>query len=697
MVPCRGSHIDMKSVHAIARVVAALLAIGLASLAGLSMAMAEPRVALIIGNADYGSDMGRLANPVNDAALMQKSLTQAGFEVIAVTDADQKEMKRAISDFGKRLTAAGADVTALFYYSGHGLQVSGENYLIPVKAHIAAEADVDLEAVSADTILKQMQFADSRVNIIILDACRNNPLPRGFRSAQAGLARIEAPRGSFVAYSTAPGDVARDGTGKNSPYTAALAQAIIQPGITIEEAFRDVRGNVLSETGNAQTPWESSSLTAPFYFTPAKSTSTEGNAPAPVPSAETVQDPREIEVTFWNSVKDSKDPADFTAYLEQYPQGNFARLAQNRLVMLTGNAPPPAAETPAASPESEESTTAESTSEVATAPADVPTDAEAAGKMCRDEQTDAAHRLAACQNALQKNGLDDAARADLSNEIGRAYYGLQKYPEAQAAYRQAMELDPKEPVYPANLGLALSDARDFQTAIDAYTQAIALSPKDIWLYYNRGFAYLYSNDAEKAGADLDAALALEENFDLLSGRGFIALAEGDDQKAVEFTARAIQQDGNVYNLQSIAVLYLAERDKEASAMTDRLIKADQGYGYGQIWKAMLLARQGKSGAARTLLTKTLEAHGNDWPGMLMRWMLGKIDAETLLLKAHEGTKQDVQNQLCEANFYLGERAFAKGEKVEAAAYFAAALDTKIYHYIEYFAAEAYQRRLQAAN
>jgi lipoprotein NlpI len=132
-------------------------------------------------------------------------------------------------------------------------------------------------------------------------------------------------------------------------------------------------------------------------------------------------------------------------------------------------------------------------------------------------------------------------------------------------------------------------------------------------------------------------------------------------------------------------------------MTDRLIANDQGYGYGQMWKAMLLARQGKSGAARTLLAETLKAHGSDWPGMLIRWMLGKFDDEMLLRKAHEGTEQDIQNQLCEANFYLGERAFTQGDKAKAATYFAGTLDTKIYHYIEYFAASAYQRRLKSEN
>ncbi|MBI2255834.1 MAG: caspase family protein [Proteobacteria bacterium] len=672
--------------------------------AGLGRADAEPRVALVIGNADYGGELGRLANPVNDATLMAGSLTQAGFDVIAVTDADQKAMKRAIGEFGEKLTSAGADVTALFYYSGHGLQVAGENYLIPVHAEIKREADVDLEAISADTVLKQMQFADSRVNIIILDACRNNPLPRSFRSAEMGLARIEAPRGSFVAYSTAPGDVATDGKGANSPYTAALAKAIVTPGLSIEEAFRDVRGSVLSETGNAQTPWESSSLTAPFYFTPAnksaqsvaQAAAADGSSAQP---AQADQGAREVELAFWNSVKDSKDPADFVAYLEQYPKGNFARLAHNKLNLLTGNTAPvsaPARDTQVA--ETGEAADAEQMAAApATPPADAPLDPKAAADMCRDDKVPGERRLAACQMALTATGLDAATRADLNNEVGRAQYGLQKYDAAEAAYREAVKYDAANPNYISNLAAVLSDSGRYDEAIAAYTRAIELEPKNNWHYYNRGNAYLYTGDPAKAAADLDAALAIDESFDLLATRGYMALAEGDEKAAIEFTNRAIAYDGSRNSLQSIAVLYLSGRDKDAIDMADRLVAEDDGYGYGQIWKAMLLSRDGKSGAARTLLGNTLQKHREDWPGMLIKWMLGKFDDETLITKAHEGSAEDIRNQLCEAHFYMAARAFDQGDKAATLTHVKAALETKVYHYIEYYAAAALQRQLEGGN
>lgn len=240
-------------------------------LCGIAVAMtqaarAEPRVALIIGNGDYGAELGRLPNPAADAELMAKTLASVGFSVVTLKDADLKAMKRAISDFGQRLVAAGPEATGLFYYAGHGVQIGGVNYLLPLEAAIASEADAEMEAVNADWVLKQMEFAGNRVNIVVLDACRNNPLARGLRSVTQGLARMDAPTGSFIAYATAPGDVARDGSGGNSPYSRALAEAIAGPKVPIEEMFRNVRVAVMAATDAQQVPWDSSSLTGAFYF-----------------------------------------------------------------------------------------------------------------------------------------------------------------------------------------------------------------------------------------------------------------------------------------------------------------------------------------------------------------------------------------------------------------------------------------------
>ncbi len=171
----------------------------------------------MIGNGNYGSSFSKPAQSPNDATLITKALKSAGFEVQTVLDADQKQMKRALQDFGHKLADKGQDAVGLFYYAGHGVQVDGANYLIPIGADIETAADVDMEAVDADWVLQQMEFAGNRMNIIILDACRNNPLPRGKRSAEKGLARMDAPKGSFLAYSTAPGAAAVDGKGPQQP------------------------------------------------------------------------------------------------------------------------------------------------------------------------------------------------------------------------------------------------------------------------------------------------------------------------------------------------------------------------------------------------------------------------------------------------------------------------------------------------
>lgn len=290
--------------------------------------LADGRVALVIANSDYG-EIGRLKNPVNDGRLLAKTLEALGFTVDLVLDGDQKAMKRAVKTFGTKLRGSGLEGIGLFYYAGHGLQVGGENYLIPVDAQIDSEGDVEIEAVAAGSILSQMQYAGNAVNLVFLDACRNNPLTRGFRSVERGLARVEAPRGSFVGYSTAPGEVATDGDGDNSPYAIALAEELSKPGISVDTAHRNVRSRVLAQTNELQTPWDSSSLIGEVIL--AKLTPEVVAAPQVANPPITGTDK---EALFWESIKDSTDPEEFAAYLEQYPTGTFARLAQAKVAKL---------------------------------------------------------------------------------------------------------------------------------------------------------------------------------------------------------------------------------------------------------------------------------------------------------------------------------------------------------------------------
>ncbi|WP_300454887.1 caspase family protein [Accumulibacter sp.] len=253
------------------RIVCLVMMLAAFSFGGLTPASAaERRVALVIGNAKYKE--APLTNPVNDARDMAAALQRTGFEVIVALDATQKEMNRAIARFGDRLTA---DSVALFYYAGHGMQVRGKNYLIPIDAEIKSESSVRVESVDVDGVLDQLSTSD--LNVVILDACRNNPFERRANRSvgAAGLAQMEAPKGSLIAYATAPGRTAADGEGRNGLYTQALLKYVQEPGLTIEQVFKNVRREVAKATRDGQIPWESSSMTGDFYFMP-------GSRPAPV-------------------------------------------------------------------------------------------------------------------------------------------------------------------------------------------------------------------------------------------------------------------------------------------------------------------------------------------------------------------------------------------------------------------------------
>jgi uncharacterized caspase-like protein len=324
---------------------------GFALMLGLAVgnaASAEPRVALVIGNSAYQGDLPALPNPANDAKLMAKTLKSIGFDVVEAEDAGQDAMKQAIADFSAKLAAAGKTGTGLFFYAGHGVQVAGENYLIPIDAKLKREADVALQAVSATLVMQQMEFNETAVNIIILDACRNNPLGDGGRSLSRGLAKIEtAPRGSFIAYSTAPGSTAADGDGVNSPYTKALAETITEPGLSISDVFQEVRTKVLASTGDQQTPWDSSSLTGRFYFKAPDATQTAALTPPPAaPSGGSSGDAAlATEKTYWEDVSKSNDPDEVEAYLAKYPNGLFTERAKAKLAEMKGGTQVAGAET----------------------------------------------------------------------------------------------------------------------------------------------------------------------------------------------------------------------------------------------------------------------------------------------------------------------------------------------------------------
>ena len=298
-----------------------LVALTAACLHGTPAWAAEARLALLIGNAAYKASP--LLNPVNDVRLMEDALKEAGFTVIKAENASIREMRRLVRDFGDRLKASGG--VGLFYFAGHGVQVRGENFLVSTDSDIRNEDEIADDAINANTILEKMQTAGNRVNLVILDASRTSPFAVKSRSAVEGLAGMRAPGGSLIAYSAAPGSVAPDGTGRNGLYTENLARAIRQPGLPVEEVFKQVRTAVRKQSNDLQTPWENSSLEGQFAF--------NGQPAVSRPDTAT------LELAFWESVKSSNQPAELQAYLSQYPEGVFASLAKVRMEQLKASPP----------------------------------------------------------------------------------------------------------------------------------------------------------------------------------------------------------------------------------------------------------------------------------------------------------------------------------------------------------------------
>ena len=322
------------------RCVCGLMLCGLllaAGVLGSSPAYAGKRVALIMGNNSY-SVLPALNNAEKDARDVAASLRAGGWEVVDLYNATQRNMGRAIDKFEGLLATADA---ALFFYAGHGIQARSENWLVPIDANVEAEVDLEYEAISARKVLQAMKRADVPVNILILDACRDNPLKKRTRSASRGLAAPEVPsglRGTAILFSAAPGEVAQDGPqGGNGVFTGALLKELSTPGRSLEEVFKATARQVAAVTNKGQSPWFNSSLSGDFYFTP--------KAAAPVAAAQTTaptgspgisaDTQAQFELAFWEAIKDSNDEASFQTYVTQYPSGRFTALANLKIQQLS--------------------------------------------------------------------------------------------------------------------------------------------------------------------------------------------------------------------------------------------------------------------------------------------------------------------------------------------------------------------------
>jgi hypothetical protein len=316
----------------------ALSAIGF--LASSNVAMADRRVAFVVGNGAY-KNTAPLPNPPIDAQSMARMLRNVGFDVVEGTNLTRDQMTDRLLEFGRK--AQGAEI-AVFFYAGHGIAVSGINYLLPVDADIKSEMDVKLgSTINVDVTLDQT-MSDAKAKLVFLDACRDNPFAAKIRSfarsrtvnVQTGLAEMKSGEGTLIAFATGPGQTALDGKeGTNSPFTRALLDNISKPGVEIQQAMTRVRAQVNEETNKSQLPWGHTNLIGSVYLNPVEAvTIGAAVAEAPKKPASTVSIASDVELEFWRSIKDSNKPEELNAYLTNYPSGQFKSLALARIAAL---------------------------------------------------------------------------------------------------------------------------------------------------------------------------------------------------------------------------------------------------------------------------------------------------------------------------------------------------------------------------
>jgi len=272
----------------------------------------ENRVALVVGNSAYKS--APLRNPTNDAKDMAAKLKGMGFTVIERSNLSVKQIGSTLREFRSKLTPGSV---ALVFYAGHGVQIKGENYLPAVDADISGEEDVPTQSLAMRQIMDVLEEAKTRLNLVFLDACRNNPYARSFRSASDGLNRVNAPSGTLISFATRPGSVAADGTGRNGLYTGALLEQMNNQSQPIEQVLKKVVSQVKSASKSQQEPWMEGSIEGEFCFGECGKQLAQSG----------VSDDRAL----WESVKDSRDIIELTAYLNKFPQGLFAEVAHNRI------------------------------------------------------------------------------------------------------------------------------------------------------------------------------------------------------------------------------------------------------------------------------------------------------------------------------------------------------------------------------
>lgn len=442
----------------------------------------ESRLALVIGNGTY-QNTDSLANPANDATDMASILKELGFEVILGTNQSLSQMRKLLREFGAKLKQNGG--VGLFYYAGHGVQVNGRNFLIPVDADIANEVETEDVALDLNSALRQMDAAGNGFNIVILDACRNNPFARSWNRnlGSGGLAQVSAPNGTFIAYSTAPDRTASDGTGRNGLYTSELLKHLKQSDLKIEEVFKEVTKSVNRISSGNQTPWVSSSLRGDFYFL-----GTGKNRPTSTGTI-TNSDP--------STSGNNYDSAQFFEIARAYlNKGDFDRalIEINKAIEIS--------------------------------PRYVNAYVLRAGiYSIKNQHTKV---IEDCTKAIEFNSNSEYAYSIR----GYSYNVIGEFDSALKDFNRALEINPQLGVAYSGRGVYYSNIKDYRRALTDMTQGIKLGSVDAQNYYNRGLVYANLGDYDNALADLSKAIEINPNFAIAyNGRAAVYERKGDKVRA----------------------------------------------------------------------------------------------------------------------------------------------------------------------
>ncbi len=547
-------------------------------------AHASKRVALVVGNGAY-AEAPSLANPTNDATDMAGVLQEMGFSVTLVVDADQRAMQQGLIAFAQE--AAGADV-ALFFYAGHGVQTEGENYLLPTDVRLTSSTALRFETINLDQILHVM--AKAKVRLVLLDACRDNPLAAANRSLGAGrgLAPVDtaSASGTLIAFATAPDDVAADGIGRNSPFTEALLAHLPTPGEDIRAIFGLVREQVERATDRRQTPWVNEAISGRLVLV-SKAAET-----ATAPASGGVQE-QELELEYWRHAKALGSLAAYRTYLAEFPKGRFASLARLEIERLEREAAASVqsassgdgAGTAQGSAAGEQSASIESSESTQAPPATALEPSDAYPEACRRGR-DALDRLANLvaeewlSICLQSGALNERDRLVALFDRGKARLEADEYDQALADFDEVVRALPDSAEAYRHCGLVYREKGLFDRAIAEYDRAIDLDPINARAYYNRGFALDDKGEFDSAIADYDKAIALDPTFaPAFNARGAAYQKIKELSRAFDDYDRAVSLDPGMvkayYNRGRIHSFM--GRKYEARLDYDRAIDLDPSY------------------------------------------------------------------------------------------------------------------------